>query len=370
MRRRRTETAGSGLQASGFGLRTSGLQASDPSAIRRVALEWAQCPVNHDSRSRIVTQYNSAARARDGITNITLRTAPMSPFDGAIAAARTCYSPRVIGAHEITETAARHDRRAHLRRRSSHRLPARALRVRPREHLAALRLDLPALVPVLQLRAVEPALREAEGAARLRAAARRSRRSDVYEAAIVRAWDRYAELSALLKDDAFAILKELRYVRPTTSPERLKQIEKDAEKRAIETARYVIPIAAFTSMVHTRLGHRAAPPAADGEHRRHTRTRRASSSTRWSGSCSEWDPLFFEKVGLGAIDAATVPETGFPRPRGDGDEYAGEFDRRLNGRWSRLRDASSQPKRWWPSPCVPSSGSPPTRCRMTRRSTG
>jgi hypothetical protein len=40
--------------------------------------------------------------------------------------------------------------------------------------------------------------------------------------AIVRAWDRYAELSALLKDDALAILKELRYVRPTTSPERLE----------------------------------------------------------------------------------------------------------------------------------------------------
>jgi hypothetical protein len=38
---------------------------------------------------------------------------------------------------------------------------------------------------------------------------------DVYEAAVLRAWDRYAELSALLKDDALAILKELRYVRPT-----------------------------------------------------------------------------------------------------------------------------------------------------------
>ena len=70
----------------------------------------------------------------------------------------------------------------------------------------------------------------------------------------VRAWDRYAELSALLKDDALAILKELRYVRPTTSAERLKQIEKDAEKRAIETARYIIPLAAFTSMVHTVSG--------------------------------------------------------------------------------------------------------------------
>ena len=35
--------------------------------------------------------------------SVTLRTAPMSPFDGAIAAARTCYSPRVIGVTEVTE---------------------------------------------------------------------------------------------------------------------------------------------------------------------------------------------------------------------------------------------------------------------------
>ena len=76
----------------------------------------------------------------------------------------------------------------------------------------------------------------------------------LYETTILRAWDRYAELSALLKDDAFAILRELRYVRPTTTQDRLKQIERDAEKRAIETARYVIPIAAFTSMVHTISG--------------------------------------------------------------------------------------------------------------------
>jgi hypothetical protein len=50
----------------------------------------------------------------------------------------------------------------------------------------------------------------------------------VYEQAVIKAWERYEELSALLKDDAFAILKELRYVRPTTYPERLKQIEKDS----------------------------------------------------------------------------------------------------------------------------------------------
>ena len=56
----------------------------------------------------------------------------------------------------------------------------------------------------------------------------------------------------------------------------------------------------------------------------------------------EWDPLFFEKVGLGTIDAEAVPEAGFPRPSGNGDRFAEEFDRRLNGRWSRLRDASAQ----------------------------
>ena len=73
--------------------------------------------------------------------------------------------------------AARLDRRADVRRRPSHRLPARALRVRAREHLAAVRLDVPAFVPVLQLGAVEPALRQAEGAARVRAADQPARRA-------------------------------------------------------------------------------------------------------------------------------------------------------------------------------------------------
>jgi thymidylate synthase ThyX len=164
---------------------------------------------------------------------------------------------------------------------------------------------------------------------------------EVYEGAIVRAWDRYAELSALLKDDALGILKELRYVRPTTNPERLKQIDKDAEKRAIETARYVIPIAAFTSMVHTVSGivlHRLQRMVNTGD----TPFEAAVVIGEMVRLVREWDPLFFEKVGLGSIDADAVPETRFPKPRGTGDRYAAEFDARLNGRWSRLRDASVQ----------------------------
>jgi thymidylate synthase ThyX len=161
----------------------------------------------------------------------------------------------------------------------------------------------------------------------------------VFEAAVVRAWDRYAELSALLKDDAFAILKDLRYVRPTTSPERLKQIEKDAEKRAIETARYVIPIAAFTSMVHTVSGivlHRLLRMVNTSDTPYEARVVIAEMVRL----VKEWDPDFFDKVGLAPIADGDVPETAFPRPRGEGDRFAEEFDRRLDGRWSRLRDTS------------------------------
>jgi thymidylate synthase ThyX len=56
----------------------------------------------------------------------------------------------------------------------------------------------------------------------------------------------------------------------------------------------------------------------------------------------EWDPLFFDKIGVTPMAEAEVPESTFPRPRAGGDRYAAEFDARLNGKWSRLRDASPE----------------------------
>src|SRR6185436_10284800 len=56
----------------------------------------------------------------------------------------------------------------------------------------------------------------------------------------------------------------------------------------------------------------------------------------------EWDPYFFEKVGLGPLAGDSLPETDFPRVQGSGDRYAADFDGRLNGRWSRLREASAE----------------------------
>src|SRR5262245_53426232 len=269
---------------------------------------------------------------------ITLRNAPAEPFDGAIAAARTCYSPRVIGTHEVTDK--QRDTIGALTFDAGHHTVYQhanfefGLENISRQFVWTFLHSYPSYnseqssqryVKLKEPRAFVPSL---SGEA-----------LDVYQSAVERAWDRYAELSALLKDDALAILKELRYVRPTTNPERLKGIERDAEKRAIETARYVIPVAAFTSMVHTVSGivlHRLNRMVNTGDAPAEART----VIGEMVRLVREWDPLFFEKVGLAPIDAAAVPEASFPRPRGGADRYAAAFDARLGGRWSRLRDVS------------------------------
>jgi len=162
----------------------------------------------------------------------------------------------------------------------------------------------------------------------------------VYEQAVLTAWDYYAELSALLKDDAWAILKELRYLRPTNSAERHKAVEREAEKKAIETARYVIPIAAFTSMVHTVSGlvlHRLHRMLAAGDTPHEARLVIGAMVDLVTAV----DPMFFEKVGLDTLASDALPEAAFPRARAGGDAFAAAFDARLGGRVSRLRDWSA-----------------------------
>src|SRR5215831_16539809 len=222
---------------------------------------------------------------------ITLRSAPAVPFDSAIAAARTCYSPRVIAASEVTD--AQRDTIGALTFDAGHHTVYQhanfefGLENISRQFVWTFLHSYPfynseqssqRYVKLKEPRAFVPPLTgEALG---------------VYESAIVRAWDRYGELSVLPKDDALRMLKELRHVRPTTSPDRLKQIDRDAEKRAIETARYVIPIAAFTSMVHTISGivlHRLHRMVNSGDAPYET-TVVIGEMVRL---VKEWDPLFF-----------------------------------------------------------------------------
>ena len=61
-------------------------------------------------------------------------------------------------------------------------------------------------------------------------------------------------LSTLLRADARDILADIWHVGPMSHAKRVDKVEKQADKRAIEVARYVLPVAAATTMVHTVSG--------------------------------------------------------------------------------------------------------------------
>jgi flavin-dependent thymidylate synthase len=269
---------------------------------------------------------------------VTLRNAPQVPYDGAIAAARTCYSPRVIEAGEVTERqrdsigpltfeAGHHTVFQHASfefglENVSRQLVWSVLHSYPfynseQQSQRYVRLGEP--------RAYVPPV---DGEAR-----------EVYERAVIDAWDDYARLSDLLKDDTFRILKELRYVTPRASAERLKAIEREAVKKAIETARYVIPIGAFTAMVHTISGitlYRLLRMVEAND----VATEARAVVTAMVDAVRAHDPLLFEKLEVEPLPREALPEVDMPRGR-RGDAFAARFDARLDGRVSKLVDWSS-----------------------------
>jgi thymidylate synthase ThyX len=270
---------------------------------------------------------------------VTLRQAPPRPYDSAIAAARTCYSPRVIGSEEITPSqresigpltfeAGHHTvyQHAHFEfglENVSRQFVWSFLHAHPfynseQSSQRFVRLD--------EVRAYLP-----EG---LSPAAR-----GVYTEAVVGAWQAYRELNAILKEDTLRIVGEIRHLTASASDKRRKKIAREAEKKAIELARYVIPVAAFTSMVHTVSGivlHRLWRMMRTGDAPAET-VRVVSAMV---AGVSALDPLFFERVGEGPLDAEEVVEARWPRLEGGGDALAAELDARLGDRVALLVDAS------------------------------
>jgi thymidylate synthase ThyX len=272
-----------------------------------------------------------------GAPRVTLRHASARPYDAAIAAARTCYSPRVIGADEITATqretigpltfeGGHHTvwQHAHFEfglENVSRQFVWSFLHSHPfynseQSSQRFVRLD--------EVRALVP--ESLQGEAR-----------GVYEAAIESAWESYRRLNELLKVDTRRILGELRHLTPNASEKRRKKVEREAEKKAIETARYAIPIAAFTSMVHTLSGivlHRLY---------RMMRTGDAPAETRavveeMVRLVKELDPAFFDRIGQGPLGEAEIVETRLPRFAADGEAEAARLDASLGSRVSLLVD--------------------------------
>jgi thymidylate synthase ThyX len=272
---------------------------------------------------------------------VTLRNAFAHPFDSAIAAARTCYAPRLIGPEEITDkqrlnigaatfysghhTVYQHAHFEFGLENVSRQFVWSFLHAHPfynseQQSQRYVRLDrAQAYVPPTSLFFDEKS-------------------KEIYEAAVARAWNYYRELSSLLIADARNILNDIWHIGPMSHPKRLQKIERSAEKRAIEIARYVLPVAAFTTMVHTISGivlHRLWRMSAASD----TPSEARAVIGAMVAHVKEIDAQFFDRFGIEPLEELPEWKDAVAQPSA-GEPFAREFDAKLKGKISRLVDYS------------------------------
>jgi thymidylate synthase ThyX len=122
-------------------------------------------------------------------------------------------------------------------------------------------------------------------------------------------------------------------------PKRLQKIERSAEKRAIEIARYVLPVAAFTTMVHTVSGivlHRLWRMCAASD----TPSEARAIIGEMVALVKNIDPQFFDRFGTEPLDELPEWKANATQPE-HGDQFAKEFDAQLSGRTAALLDCSA-----------------------------
>ncbi len=274
---------------------------------------------------------------------VTLRNFFSRPYDHAIAAARTCYAPRLIGPEEITDkqrliigaatfygghhTVYQHAHFEFGLENISRQFVWSFLHAHPfynseQQSQRYVRLDQPrAYVPQEQ-----PGFGPEE------------RRN--YERAVARAWYWYRELTEALKPDARAILADIWHLSRMSHPKRVQKVERQAEKRAIEVARYVLPVAAFTTMVHTLSGivlHRLWRMQAACDTPAEARQVIGQMVER----VREVDPQFFDRFDNAPLDESELPEWQQQiQGAAKGEDFVREFDAHLAGRTSKLVDYS------------------------------
>jgi thymidylate synthase ThyX len=273
---------------------------------------------------------------------VTLRNYFAHSYDSAIAAARTCYAPRLIGAEEITDKqrlmigaatfyAGHHTvyQHAHFEfglENVSRQFVWAFLHAHPfynseQQSQRYVRLD--------HASAYLPVFGPGFGAAE----------EEIYRRAVERAWQSYRDLGAVLVDDARAILGDIWHLNSFSHAKRVEKVERQAEKRAIEVARYVLPVAAATTMVHTISGivlHRLWRMASASD----TPTEARCVIGEMVERVREVDPQFFDRFETEPMDEPPEWSAGATlHGAGDG-AFAREFDADLGGRTSKLVDYS------------------------------
>jgi thymidylate synthase ThyX len=288
----------------------------------------------------------SESQVETAAPRVTLRNYFAHPFDSAIAAARTCYAPRLIGPEEVTDkqrvtigaatyfgghhTVYQHAHFEFGLENISRQFVWSFLHAHPfynseQQSQRYVRLD--------RAQAYVPPVATAENP-KFGAAER-----EIYERAIARAWDCYRELTQLLQPAAREILSDIWHVSAMSHPKRVQKVERQSEKRAIEVARYVLPVAAFTTMVHTLSGivlHRLWRMSAASD----TPTEARLVIGEMVARVREIDPQFFDRFDNPPMDEP-VEWTGAPRDGQIGAKaFAREFDAKLGSLTSQLVDYS------------------------------
>ena len=269
---------------------------------------------------------------------VTLRNAFARPLDSAIAAARTCYSPHLVAPEEVTEkqrvtigsgtffgghhTVYQHAHFEFGLENVSRQFVWSFLHAHPfynseQQSQRYVRLD--------RAQAYVPAVSAQFGAAE----------RGIYQRAVARAWEHYRELTRVLEPTAREILGDIWHVSTMSHPRRMQKVARQSEKRAIEVARYVLPVAAFTTMVHTISGivlYRLWRMQAAND----TPSEARQVIGEMVARVREVDSEFFDRFDQGAMEE--LPE--WREPPHDGEAFAREFDAKLGGRTSRMTDYS------------------------------
>jgi thymidylate synthase ThyX len=282
---------------------------------------------------------------------ITLRNHFSQPFDSAMAAARTCYAPRMIGPEEITDkqrlqigastfygghhTVYQHAHFEFGLENVSRQFVWSFLHAHPfynseQQSQRYVKLDHAVAYLPGETFGFGPAERA------------------IYEGAVARAWGYYRELTNLLRGDAREILTDIWHVGPMSHPKRAQKVDRQAEKRAIEVARYVLPVAAATTMVHTLSGivlHRLWRMAEASD----TPTEARAVIGEMVARVREVDAQYFDRFDNAPMEQEEMPEWSHAKVAATSpersEEFAREFDARLNGRVSVLIDFSSYARR-------------------------
>lgn len=272
---------------------------------------------------------------------VTLRNAFAHPYDSAIAAARTCYASHLIQPEEITDkqrlnigaatfysghhTVFQHAHFEFGLENVSRQFVWSFLHAHPfynseQQSQRYVRMDrVQAYLPAQDL-FFDAKARE------------------IYEQSVSRAWSYYRQMSALLVADARSILGDIWHISPMSNPKRIHKVERAAEKRAIEIARYVLPVAAFTTMVHTISGvvlHRLWRMCSASD----TPTEARIVIGEMVNQVRAIDPQFFDRFGTEPLSELPEWKSTTPNPQAS-QAFARDFDSRLAGKTSRLVDYS------------------------------